>query len=55
LGKNFGPSGFSFLDYGNEFVVNDPDGEETKSFIVVSATQTNPCIVTVHEDKRHKF
>jgi len=34
----FGPSGFTFLDYGNEFWVTDPDGEETKSFIVVNAT-----------------
>lgn len=51
----FGPSGFTFLDYGNEFWVSDPDGEETKSFIVVNATQSNPCIITVHEDKRHKF
>lgn len=38
LSNNFGPSGFAFLDYGNEFVVNDTDGEETKSFIVVNVT-----------------
>jgi ubiquitin-activating enzyme E1 len=55
LSTTYGPSGFAFLDYGNEFWVSDPDGEETKSFIVVNATQTNPVIVTVHEDKRHKF
>lgn len=50
-----GPAGFTFSDFGTDFVISDPDGEETKSFIVVSATQTNPVIVTVHEDKRHKF
>jgi ubiquitin-activating enzyme E1 len=55
LATTFGPSGFTFLDYGNEFIVTDPDGEDTKAFIVVNATQANPCIVTVHEDKRHKF
>lgn len=55
LSTTFGPSGFAFLDYGDEFWVSDADGEETKSFIVVNATQTNPCIITVHEDKRHKF
>lgn len=55
LSTSFGPSGFAFLDYGNEFIVTDADGEETKSFIVVNATQADPCIVTVHEDKRHKF
>jgi predicted Fe-Mo cluster-binding NifX family protein len=38
LGRNFGPSAFAFLDYGTDFVVTDQDGEETKSFIVVSAT-----------------
>src|SRR5690606_29338140 len=55
LSTTFGPSGFTFLDYGNDFIVTDADGEETKQFIVVNATQTNPLIVTVHEDKRHKF
>lgn len=51
----FGPSGFTFLDYGNDFTITDPNGEETKSFIVVNVTQTNPAIVTVHEDKRHSY
>ena len=51
----FGPWGYAFVDYGNEFSVFDIDGEETKSFIVANITQANPAIVTVHEDKRHKF
>ena len=55
LAQTYGPSGFTFLDYGNEFIVTDQDGEETKAFIVASATNTNPMIVSVHEDKRHKF
>jgi ubiquitin-activating enzyme E1 len=55
LSTTYGPSGFAFLDYGNEFTVTDLDGEDTKSFIVTNATQTNPVIITVHEDKRHKF
>ena len=55
LSQTYGPTGFTFLDYGNDFSITDADGEETKSFIVVNATQTNPLIVTVHEDKRHKF
>jgi hypothetical protein len=53
LSTSFGPSGFTFVDYGNEHIVTDADGENTKQFIVVNATQTNPVIVTVHEDKRH--
>lgn len=55
LASSYGAAGFAFLDYGNEFVITDADGEDTKAFIVVNATQTNPCIITVHEDKRHKF
>jgi ubiquitin-activating enzyme E1 len=55
LSTSFGPSGFTFVDYGNDHIVTDADGEDTKAFIVVNATQTNPVIVTVHEDKRHKF
>lgn len=51
----YGPSGIAFVDYGNEFMVTDADGEETKQFIVTNVTQANPAIVTVHEDKRHKF
>jgi len=55
LSGTHGPSGYTFLDYGTDFSITDADGEDTKSFIVVSATQTNPLIITVHEDKRHKF
>lgn len=55
LSLPYGAAGFTFLDYGTDFSINDADGEDTKAFIVVNATQTNPCIVTVHEDKRHKF
>lgn len=51
----YGVSGIAFLDYGKEFTITDADGEDTKSFIVVKITQANPAIVTVHEDKRHKF
>lgn len=51
----YGPAGFAFSDFGENHMITDPDGEETKSFIVVNATQTNPVIITVHEDKRHKF
>ena len=55
LSLPYGAAGFTFLDYGTDFKVTDADGEDTKSFIVVNATQTNPSIITVHEDKRHKF
>ena len=38
LSLPYGAAGFTFLDYGNEFIVNDPNGENTKSFIVVNVT-----------------
>jgi len=47
--------GYTFVDYGPEFSVMDADGEDTKQFIIASITQANPAIVTVHEDKRHKY
>jgi hypothetical protein len=34
-----GAAGYTFLDYGENFIVTDADGEETKSFIVVNVTQ----------------
>lgn len=38
LVNTHGPSGFTFLDYSEDFVITDADGEDTKSFIVVNAT-----------------
>jgi ubiquitin-activating enzyme E1 len=56
LTQNLGAYGYAFLDYGNKFMVNDADGEETKSFIVTSVNkEKDHAVVTVHEDKRHKF
>ena len=36
-------------------IVRDKDGEECKTAVVVSVTNENPGVVTVHEDKRHGF
>ena len=56
LSQNLGAYGYVFLDYGEKFQVNDADGEETKAFIVTSVTKhEDHLVVTVHEDKRHKF
>lgn len=38
LSATYGPCGFTFLDYGNEFMVNDLDGEQTKNFIIANVT-----------------
>ena len=49
LSQTYGPQGFTFLDYGHDFIINDEDGEETYSIDVGAITQTNPCIVTVND------
>jgi len=35
--------------------VLDKDGEECKSFVISSIDQSNPGLVTVHEEKRHSY
>jgi hypothetical protein len=32
--QGFGPWGYAFLDYGNNHIVTDHDGEATRQFIV---------------------
>jgi ubiquitin-activating enzyme E1 len=36
LSQNLGAFGYAFLDYGENFLVTDPNGEEPKSFIVTN-------------------
>lgn len=55
LCENQGLAGYIFLDFGKRFSIRDKDGEDPKNFIVTNITQANPAIVTVHEDKRHKY
>ena len=51
----FGLYGCVFVDYGQEFLIFDKNGEEDKSYIVSHISNANPGSVTVHEDKRHNF
>lgn len=44
-----GLSGFSFTDFGEQFVTIDPDGEEVKQYNIKSITKGNPGIVTIEE------
>ena len=50
-----GAAGYTFLDYGDQHLISDADGEQTKSFIVTSITKEEKATVTVHEDKRHSY
>lgn len=51
----WGLAGFAFADFGDEFMVRDKDGEETRQTVVVNITNDAEGVVTVHEDKRHGF
>jgi ubiquitin-activating enzyme E1 len=53
--QTLGPWGFAFLDYGNEHVITDHDGEQTKQFIVTYIERGAKTVVTTHEDKRHTY
>jgi len=44
-----------FCDFGNEFVVQDTNGEPPSSLMVASISQENPGIVTVTDDHRIPF
>lgn len=55
LTENMGLASYAFLDYGNEFIVTDKDGEATKQFIVSSVENGSDPVVHVHEDKRHSY
>jgi ubiquitin-activating enzyme E1 len=56
LTQNLGAFAYAFLDYGDNFSVLDPDGEEPKAFMVTSITKSEGfATVVVHEDKRHSF
>ena len=62
----FGPWGYAFVDFGDNHIVTDHDGEQTKNFIVTmiekggvssadGAAKEGTTRVTCHEDKRHIF
>ena len=64
--QTFGPWGYAFVDYGDNHIVTDHDGEVTKNFIVTmiekggvsseeGAAKEGTTRITCHEDKRHIF
>lgn len=55
LSQTLGVYGYTFVDYGDEFLILDETGEDTKSFIVTSIDNGSEPVVTVHDDKRHSF
>jgi len=53
IAETLGAVGYIFVDYGEQFLITDADGEPTKNFIISNIS--NEGTVTVHEDKRHSF
>jgi len=55
VADTFGVAASVFVDFGDDFVVRDKDGEECRSAIVAGITQENPGVVHTHEGRRHGF
>jgi ubiquitin-activating enzyme E1 len=47
LALSYGLTALAFLDFGNKFIVNDKDGEETKQFMIVNISQNEEGVVNV--------
>jgi len=45
-----GISGFCFVDYGENFVIKDNNGEENKQYIINKVTKENPGIVIIEDN-----
>jgi ubiquitin-activating enzyme E1 len=52
---SLGLYGYTFVDFGPNFTVIDPNGEDPRTAIVSSITNESRAQVTTHEDKRHGF
>ncbi|MCV5664079.1 hypothetical protein OFN50_34185, partial [Escherichia coli] len=50
-----GVAGYAFVDYGDAFVVRDPNGEQVRNAIISSISRSNPGIVFCVDTKRHGF
>eukprot|EP01116_Phalansterium_solitarium_P005098 TRINITY_DN1640_c0_g2_i3.p1 TRINITY_DN1640_c0_g2~~TRINITY_DN1640_c0_g2_i3.p1 ORF type:complete len:1022 (+),score=445.16 TRINITY_DN1640_c0_g2_i3:103-3168(+) len=53
VADTFGVLGTVACDFGDQFVMHDPDGEEPVSCIVTSISNDELGTVAVHEDKKH--
>lgn len=56
LSQTLGLYGYTFCDFGDDFLVRDHDGERTRNFIITFIEKFEDHVeITVHEDKRHTF
>lgn len=52
---NLGLYGFAFVDFGDNHIILDKDGEQLKNSMVSLISQEEKGLVTVHDSKRHGF
>ncbi|XP_039626934.1 ubiquitin-like modifier-activating enzyme 1 isoform X2 [Polypterus senegalus] len=50
-----GLCGLLFCDFGEEFVVSDPDGEQPRSALVLNISKDNPGVVSCLDEEAHGF
>jgi ubiquitin-activating enzyme E1 len=55
LSETLGLAGYAFVDFGENHLITDHDGEATKSFILAAISSEEKATITVHEDKRHSY
>lgn len=49
-----GLAGFIFVDFGENFIIYDEDGEENKHFYIKNISKGNPGIVTIDDSVENK-
>ncbi|CAH1797332.1 unnamed protein product [Owenia fusiformis] len=54
-GDVYGVFGSVFCDFGNDFEILDPNGEEPKEVFIATITKANPGVVTCLENRMHGF
>jgi ubiquitin-activating enzyme E1 len=55
LALSYGLTALAFLDFGNEFTINDKDGEETKQFMIVNISQDEEGVVNVDDTGKKRI
>ena len=50
---NLGLYGFTFVDFGDNHKVIDPNGEQEKSIHIAGITQDETGVVYLHDEKKH--
>ncbi|XP_072037790.1 LOW QUALITY PROTEIN: ubiquitin-like modifier-activating enzyme 6 [Amphiura filiformis] len=51
----YGVHSYAFCDFGDEFTIMDPNGEEPKESFIATITKENPGVVTSLDNRMHGF